>query len=235
MRVLSLRPRVALAIYAHPDDADVAAGGTLALWAAQGCQVHLVVICEGDKGAHGASTVVTELVSTRLNEIEVAAHLLGIEEVHPLGRPDGTVTNDERLRSELVALVRQLRPEVVLAPDPTAVFFGGVYVNHRDHREAGWAVLDSVAPAAAMPLYFPEAGGAHQIDRLLLSGTHEPDVVIDIAASVDAKVQAVLAHASQTGDDKDAISDVVRSRAAQAGRPIGLRFAEAFRSVEFAD
>ena len=123
--------------------------------------------------------------------------------------------------------------DVVIGPDPTATFFGGVYVNHRDHREVGWALLDAVAPAAAMPLYFPSQGAPHQVERLLLSGTHEPDVVVDIAPSIENKVAAVLAHASQLGGDDEVIRDVVFGRAEQAGRPLGIQFGEAFRSVEF--
>ena len=49
------------------------------------------------------------------------------------------------------------------APIPTAVFFGQEYFNHRDHRVTGWAALDAVSPAAALPHYFPEAGPAHQV------------------------------------------------------------------------
>ena len=52
MRALNLQPQTAMAIYAHPDDADVAAGGLLAQWAQDGCAVHLVVVCDGDKGSH---------------------------------------------------------------------------------------------------------------------------------------------------------------------------------------
>ena len=235
MRNLSLRPRVAVAVYAHPDDADVAAGGVVALWAAQGCEVHLIVVCDGSKGAHGAKTTPERLRQLRRDELELAADLLGVREVHRLGVPDGEVSNSTELRGRLVGLIRRIRPEVVLAPDPTATFFGGVYVNHRDHRETGWAVLDAVAPAAAMPLYFPEEGEPHQVSWLLLSGTLEPDVVIDITSTIDVKVKAVLAHHSQTGDDAEGVSDVVRGRASQAGRSLSLTFAEAFRSVELAE
>ena len=234
MRSLSLRPGVAMAVYAHPDDADVAAGGVMASWAAQGCDVHLVVVCDGSKGAHGSATSPDRLAEVRRGELELGADLLGVREVHRLGVPDGEASNSDDLRRRLVELIRRHRPEVVLGPDPTATFFGGVYVNHRDHRETGWAVLDAVAPAAAMPLYYPEAGPAHQVTWLLLSGTHEPDVAMDVASSIDVKVKAVLAHHSQTGDDTDGVSDVVRSRAAQAGRPLGLAYAEAFRSVQLA-
>ena len=232
MRGLDLRPRVAMAIYAHPDDADVAAGGVLSLWASQGCDVHLVVICDGSKGAHGASTNPERLREVRRSELQLAADVMGVREVHELGVPDGDVINNDNLRSTLVEIIRRVRPEVVLGPDPTATFFGGVYVNHRDHREGGWALLDAVAPAAAMPLYYPDRGAPHQVQWLLLSGTAEPDVAIDVSLSIDNKVKAVLAHHSQTGDDAEGVSDVVRSRAAQAARPLGLTFAEAFRSVE---
>jgi len=138
------------------------------------------------------------------------------------------------LRAELVGLIRQYRPEVVVGPDPTATFFAGVYVNHRDHRETGWALLDAVAPAAAMPLYFPDRGEPHQVTSLLLSGTHEPDVRGRHHRRDRHKVKAVLAHSSQLAGDADAIRELVYGRAEQAGRPVGAQFGEAFRSVELA-
>jgi LmbE family N-acetylglucosaminyl deacetylase len=221
-----------MAIYAHPDDADVAAGGLLAQWASEGCAVHLVVVCDGAKGSHVPQVDVASLREIRRAELQQAADLLGATSVHCLEHVDGGVTNDEELRSTLVGLIREHRPDVVLGPDPTATFFGGVYVNHRDHRETGWALLDAVAPAAAMPLYFPDKGEPHQVRQLLLSGTHEPDVVIDVSRTIDIKVKAVLAHSSQMAGDPEGIRDVVLGRAEQAGRPVGVAFGEAFRSVE---
>ena len=221
-----------MAIYAHPDDADVAAGGLLAQWASEGCAVHLVVVCDGAKGSHVPQVDVASLREIRRAELQQAADLLGATSVHCLEHVDGGVTNDEELRSTLVGLIREHRPDVVLGPDPTATFFGGVYVNHRDHRETGWALLDAVAPAAAMPLYFPDKGEPHQVRQLLLSGTHEPDVVIDVSRTIDIKVKAVLAHSSQMAGDPEGIRDVVLGRAEQAGRPVGVAFDEAFRSVE---
>jgi LmbE family N-acetylglucosaminyl deacetylase len=85
-----------------------------------------------------------------------------------------------------------------------------------------------------MPLYFPEQGEPHQVASLLLSGTHEPDVVADISATIDTKVKAVLAHSSQLAGDSDAIRELVYGRAEQAGRPVGAQYGEAFRSVELA-
>ena len=234
MRLLRLRPVSVLAIYAHPDDADVAAGGLLAQWAIEGCAVHLVVVCDGAKGSHSLHPDAGVLRETRREELERAGALLGVQSVTSLDLPDGNVSNDESLRATLVGIIRDHRPEVVLGPDPTATFFGGVYVNHRDHRETGWAMLDAVAPAAAMPLYFPTKGEAHQVDQLLLSGTHEADVVADITRTIEVKLAAVLAHASQLAGDLESIRGVVYGRAQQAGRLVGVEFGEAFRSVELA-
>lgn len=233
MELLDLAPASALAIYAHPDDADVACGGLLARWAASGASVHLVVVCDGSKGSHRRVDAAA-LSEQRAGELAAAAALLGAESAESLGVGDGEVVNDAGLRETLVRRVRGLTPEVVVAPDPTAVFFDSVYVNHRDHRETGWAVLDAVAPAAAMPLYFPQAGPAHQVSHLLLSGTQEPDVVADVTASIDAKVAAVLAHASQLGGDEAQVRRLVTERAERAGREVGVAFGEAFRRVDLA-
>jgi LmbE family N-acetylglucosaminyl deacetylase len=234
MRAMRVEANSAMAIFAHPDDADVAAGGLLAQLANDGCEVHLVVVCDGSKGSHVPQVDARSLREVRRGELQEAADLLGAKGVHCLNHVDGSVTNDEGLRATLVGLIREYRPDVVVGPDPTATFFGGVYVNHRDHRETGWALLDAVAPAAAMPLYFPEKGVAHQVRQLLLSGTHEPDVVVDVSDTIDVKAKAVLAHASQMGGDAEGIRDVVYQRAEQAGRPVGISYGESFRSVELA-
>ena len=234
MRAMRLNPKSAMAIYAHPDDADVAAGGILSQWASEGCEVHLVVVCDGSKGSHSTSADSLVVAGVRSSELQHAADLLGATSVTEIGRVDGDVTNDEKLRAALVGLIRKHRPEVVLGPDPTATFFGGVYVNHRDHRETGWALLDAAAPAAAMPVYFTKEGAPHQVSQILLSGTHEPDVVFDVSSTIDTKLKAVMAHASQLSGDVEDIRDVVYARAEQAGRPVGVAFGEAFRCIELA-
>ena len=103
-----------------------------------------------------------------------AAERLGVAGQDSLNYPDGELYDDAGLREALVAAVRRFRPDVVLCPDPTAVFFGQDYFNHRDHRITGMAALDAVSPAAALPHYFPEAGPAHQVTTVLLSGTLGP-------------------------------------------------------------
>lgn len=228
-------PARALAVYAHPDDPEVSCGGTLARWAAAGAEVHVVVATLGDKGSHDPATDPKKLSSQRAAEARAAAGILGATAVELLGRPDGELDADLlALRAELVGIVRRLRPEIVVCPDPTAVFFGDAYVNHVDHRTIGWATLDAVAPAAAQPLYFPDLGEPHQVATVLLSGTLEADAWVDVAGSVDAKVAALRCHRSQVGDeDDDWLVELVRSRAQEEGRRAGLELAEGFRRIRF--
>jgi LmbE family N-acetylglucosaminyl deacetylase len=228
------RPQRVLAVYAHPDDPEVACGGTLARWAADGAEVHLVVVNAGDKGSFDATTDPAVLTEKRAGEVAAAAEVLHLAGFELLGLPDGEVTNDVALRGRLVGLVRHHRPDVVVAPDPTAVFFGDSYVNHRDHREVGWAVLDAVAPAAASPLYFPDQGPPHQVRVLLLSGTLEPDAWVDVSATVERKVAAVSCHESRVGDDPELVHELLRARTAEAGAQAGVPHAEGYRQLRLA-
>ena len=224
-------PGVALAIYAHPDDPDVSCGGTLAVWAAAGCEVHTLICTDGGRGTGDSTRDPADLVRERAAEAQSAAAVLGIKGQEHLGLPDGGLTDDEAFRGTLVTVVRRLRPDTVLCPDPTAVFFGQDYFNHRDHRITGFAVLDAVAPAAAMPHYFPEAGPAHQVATVLLSGTLEPDVWVDITATVEAKGEAVACHRSQFPDGGEWAATAMRLAAEDAGRHAGVPCAEGFRRL----
>ncbi len=224
-------PGRVLAVYAHPDDADVSCGGTLARWVRQGAEVHAVICTRGDKGTTDPSVPPLELARRRRQEARQAAEVLGLAGQHHLGHDDGELDDDGVLRAELVALVRDLKPATVLCPDPTAVFFGQEYFNHRDHRAVGFAALDALAPAAALPHYFPEAGAPHRADTVLMSGTLQPDVWVDISSTIDDKVAAVACHRSQFAGDGDGASRMVRLRAEQDGMQAGLAFAEGFRRL----
>jgi LmbE family N-acetylglucosaminyl deacetylase len=225
-------PSRALAVFAHPDDPEVGCGGTLARWAAAGTQVHLVIACRGEKGSSDPATDPDELAAARADEVARAAAVLGLASVEHLGVPDGDLENDAALRTQLVGIVRRLRPDAIVAPDPTAVFFGDSYINHRDHRELGWAVLDTIVPAAS-PLYSPGEGPAHQVELLLLAGTLEPDAWIDVGEVLDVKVAAVACHESRLGADPELVAAILDQRAAEAGQAAGVARAEAFRRLRF--
>jgi len=224
-------PARALAVYAHPDDVEVACGGTLAGWVRAGCEAHLVVVCQGDKGSTDPAADPVVLAATRAVEVAEAVAVLGLASVRLLGLPDGEAEVTAVLVGELVAAVRSLRPEVVVAPDPAALLFGRRYVNHRDHRVVGSATLDAVAPAAAMPHYFPDRGAAWPVRELWLSGTLEPDVHVDIEPVLAVKAAALACHRSQVDMPGELLASVVEQRAEDAGRAVGVRYAETFRRM----
>jgi LmbE family N-acetylglucosaminyl deacetylase len=161
--------------------------------------------------------------------------VLGITEHHHLEHPDGELEDDRELRRELVRLIRAVRPDIVCCPDPTAVFFGDAYINHRDHRMTGWATLDAVSPAAGNPHYFPELTQdgltTHQVGALFLSGTFEPNAWVDVGATLERKIEALFCHASQLVETGDWFRDYLRESAIDAGRAAGVQYAEAFRRI----
>jgi len=224
-------PGVALAVYAHPDDADVACGGTLARWAKEGATVHLVVCTDGGKGTFDPDVTPEHLAATRAEELGESSALIGLASVTNLGYPDGELTDSDEFRQSLVECVRRLRPDVVCGHDPTAMFFGQEYFNHRDHRIAGAALLDAVVPAAALPLYFPAAGPAHQVATVLLSGTLEPDEWIDVSGTIEVKAAAVECHRTQFAEPGGWAGEAIRHRAEEEGQRAGVPFAEGFRRL----
>jgi LmbE family N-acetylglucosaminyl deacetylase len=226
-------PEVVLAVYAHPDDADVASGGSLARWAKAGSSVHLIVCTDGGKGTFDPAAKPKKLAALRAGELEASSAVIGLASVTNLGFPDGELLDSESFRRLLVEHVRALRPEVVCGHDPTAVFFGQSYFNHRDHRIAGTALLDAVSPAAALPHYFPDAGPPHQVSTVLLSGTLEPDEWVDVSDTIECKAAAVECHRTQFAEPGGWAGEAVRRRAEEEGRRAGTRYAEGFRRLTF--
>ena len=224
-------PGVVLAVYAHPDDADVACGGSLARWAKAGAAVHLIICTDGGKGTVDPAVLPADLANARAAELQESSALIGSASVENLGFPDGELTDSTDFRRTLVARVRALRPDVVCGHDPSAMFFGQDYFNHRDHRILGTALLDAVAPAAALPHYFPDAGPAHQVATVLLSGTLAPDEWVDVSDTIDSKVAAVECHRTQFAGEAGWAGEAVRLRAAEEGRRIGVAHAEGFRRL----
>jgi len=229
--LLSEVPARALAVYAHPDDPEVSCGATLARWARAGAEVHVLVCARGEKGSSDPATVPDDLARRRVDEMAAAGAVLGLAGREQLPLSDGDLENTPALRVEIVTAIRRVRPDVVVCPDPTAVFFGDTYFNHPDHRATGWATLDSVSPAAANSHYFPEAGPAHRVASVLLSGTLEPNLWVDAGATLDAKVEAVLCHRSQLEEEGEWFGAVLRQRAEDGGRLAGVRYAEGFRRL----
>ena len=230
-------PKRVLAVYAHPDDPEISAGGTLAHWAGEGAQVWVLITTRGEKGTTDPKADLDALAKRRIEETAAASDLLGLSGHFHFDYGDGEIVDDSRLREQIVRMVRTLKPDVVLCPDPTAVFFGDSYFNHRDHRVTGWATLDAVAPAAGNPHYFPEHSSeemaVHEVKTVYLSGTLEPNCWIDISKTLEKKIDALFCHQSQLVETGEWFREFLRERAEESGQAAGVPYAEGFRRLNF--
>ncbi|GDX30972.1 GlcNAc-PI de-N-acetylase [Actinomycetes bacterium] len=230
-------PKRVLAVYAHPDDPEISAGGTLAHWAGEGAQVWVLITTRGEKGTNDPKADLDALAKRRIEETAAASDLLGLSGHFHFDYGDGEIVDDSRLREQIVRMVRTLKPDVVLCPDPTAVFFGDSYFNHRDHRVTGWATLDAVAPAAGNPHYFPEhlseEMAVHEVKTVYLSGTLEPNCWIDISKTLEKKIDALFCHQSQLVETGEWFREFLRERAEESGQAAGVPYAEGFRRLNF--
>ncbi|MBN1217923.1 MAG: PIG-L family deacetylase [Anaerolineae bacterium] len=223
-----------MAIVAHPDDIEFVIAGTMAKWAKAGATVSYVLVTSGDAGSHEPGITREALACIREAEQRAAAHKVGVDEVIFLGYRDGEVEPTLTLRRDLVRQIRRFKPDTVLCADPTHFFIGNDYINHPDHRAVGQAALDAVAPVAAMPLSFAELREEglepHRVKEVLVFGTANPDTWVDISDTLDLKIEALRQHASQFPDGWDP-ADMLREWAAEGGRNIGVKYAEAYKRI----
>ncbi len=202
-----------LVVLAHPDDPEFFCGGTIARWTAAGREVHYCLLTSGDKGAAGRGVDPKELAARREAEQRAAAEVLGVQEVRFLGYPDGYLTATLELRRDIVRVIRQVQPQVLVTCDPSNIFPGGHYINHADHRAAGEAALDAVFPASRSALYFPEllqeGLEPHKVSEVYVAGARDPNLSIDVTAFIERKLIALSKHSSQLRD-LDALGDRLR-------------------------
>jgi LmbE family N-acetylglucosaminyl deacetylase len=225
-------PASVLVVVAHPDDAEFSAGGTIARWTSNGTRAALCICTNGDKGSDDPGISSAELARLREQEERAAASVLGIDEVIFLGHPDGTLQPTLELRRDIVRVIRQVRPEAVICPDPLRRY-GATYVNHPDHRAVGEAALDAIYPSARDPLVFPELARAglepHKVVRVFVSNPLDPSCLVDIGETLERKIDALRQHRSQVSEDR--LREFLPKRAAEVGAPAGLAYAEGFQLI----
>jgi LmbE family N-acetylglucosaminyl deacetylase len=219
-----------MVIVAHPDDPEFFCGGTIARWVREGVEVAYLILTNGNKGSSDPSVTPQRLAEMRMEEQERAAAILGVRTVVFLNEPDGELQPTLALRRHVVREIRRYRPDVVVCPDPSAYYFDTAYVNHPDHRAAGVVALEAVFPAARNRMYHPEllAEGLtpHAVHEIYLTGTAQPNRWVDITDTLEIKLEAIRAHASQIADAE--VFDRVRQRAQDMDQYGRMVFREAF-------
>ncbi len=225
-----------LVIHAHPDDAEIFAGGTLALLTALGHHLTIVTMTPGDCGT--SEYTPDEISELRRREAARSAALIGAEYRCAEFR-DLAVFSDDASRRHVAEVLRRARPDLVLTASPADYLcdhertselvrdacFGAPAPNYRTGAE------NPAAPLEAIPhLYFmdPE-GGVDREDRLVV-----PDVVVNVASTFETKTAMLAQHESQRNwllkhHRVDDYLAMMEEHTRRRGRLAGLEFGEGFR------
>ena len=186
-----------LVVQAHPDDAEHLCGGTIALLAAEGKDIHYLFVTRGDKGSDDPDMTPQRLASLREQEQRRAAKTLGVQTVTFFdGYFDGEVEPTIALRREIALVVRQWKPDVVFTLDPWRK-----NEVHPDHRAVGICTVDALACARGGMYYREQLQGGitpHNAGQIYFFPTDRPNHWVDISSVVEQKVAALHCHESQT-------------------------------------
>jgi LmbE family N-acetylglucosaminyl deacetylase len=234
--------KVAMVITAHPDDAEFGAGGTLAAWAREGWEIYYVICSDGSGGGSDDAREVSlaarqEISRIRQHEQHAACEATGGKDVFFLGYPDGQLEPNLNLRRDIVRMLRKYRPTRVVCQSPERTWTPAMRLarHHPDHLAAGEATLAAVYPASQNPWDFPEllqeGLEPHRVKEVYVAGSPNDNFVVDITETIDVKLKALAAHASQLSNFEET-EKWVRSWSAATGQPHGLAHAEAFHRVE---
>ena len=195
-----------LAIGAHPDDIEFGCGGTLIKYTRKGHRLFLMVMTEGGLGAESSKRVAEQIDSKKI---------LGAQEIFWGGYKDTHLTVDIELIAKIENVIKQVKPDFIFCsfPDDT----------HQDHRHLAQAIMSATRYIRNVLFY---EGPTTQNFR--------PHVFVDIAETLEKKIQALKAHRSQvmkTNIEDLSIVEVARSSANFRGIQGRVKYAEAFHSL----
>lgn len=211
----------AVFVGAHPDDVELTSGGLAALLASHGHPVVVADLTAGEQGSRGT-------VAERAREAAAAAAVLGVER-RQVGLPD--LALDRRDRSQLeaiVALLRELRPRLVVAPHADD--------EHPDHVEAAHLVRRACYLSGLARF---GAGASFRPERLLFAlyrALRRPDLIVDVTAVWERRMRALHEHRSQLGSGggpptyltAPGFLTEVEARARHWGAAIGATYGEGY-------
>ncbi len=228
-------PERVLLVVAHPDDIDFGMAGTVATLVQAGTHVAYCLATSGDAGDDDLAYTREDLAKLRQGEQTAAASVVGVDELHWLGHPDGMVVADLALRRDIARVIRQVRPNVVLTMNPTPDW-DRVQLSHPDHLAVALATMAAVYPDSRNPRTFPElldeGHQPHTVDELWMFPA-EPNRYVDITDTFELKIKALEQHHSQVGgidDLHERLAEWSTETAKVAGMAEG-RMAEGFRVV----
>ncbi|MDR9365562.1 MAG: PIG-L family deacetylase [Balneolaceae bacterium] len=182
-----------IAIFAHPDDAEVKMGGTAALWSEMGHSVKFVSLTNGDAGHHEKGG--GELAKIRHKEAQEAKNRLGIDEYSILNNHDAELLPKLHIRHQVIREIRDWKADLVIGLRPNDY--------HPDHRYAGVLVMDA-AYLVIVPNVVPDAEPLkknpvflYMQDPFQKPNPFSPDITIDVTKTFSKKIDAMDAHKSQ--------------------------------------
>jgi LmbE family N-acetylglucosaminyl deacetylase len=213
-----------LCLVAHPDDETILCGGTLALLAARGVEVHVTALTRGEGGEMGEPPLTTreQLGQVREQEMVCAVGKLGGKSLTFLGYVDPTVgPNDElnapphdpaMLSGQIIASLKQTGAQVLLTHGTNGEYG---HPAHQLMHQAALVAAAALGPAAPVVYSFAANYEKHPYPRL--ANKDDPaDVIVDVSSTLDQKLAAALCHLTQN-------ALFVRRRSEQAGHPVTVR------------
>lgn len=196
--------RRVLVFSAHPDDVDFGVAGTVAQLTDRGVEVTYAIVTDGDAGGFDAETH-GDITETRHEEQREAAAAVGVSDVRFMGYRDGYVEPSIELIKDMVAIIRDVRPDVVISMHPERDW-NRLQKSHPDHLASGEAVVRAVYPASENQFAFPELAAAgldsYRVPWLWLYAgpSHLENFAVDVTSTVDRKMSALRHHLSQHPD-----------------------------------
>jgi bacillithiol biosynthesis deacetylase BshB1 len=222
-----------LAIAAHRDDVEQTCGGTLLVQQALGFRTGILDLTQGESGTRGTA-------DEREAEAMAAASILKVGHREALDLPDGNVQNTLENRLKIAAVLRRLRPRVVILP-----YWQG---RHPDHYTSATLGYEACFVAGLSKVVVPGSEGLapHRPYKILYASLYadvRPSFVVDITPHMETRLAALLAYRSQYGAQPDGASlfvpeEEIRERTFASARHYGLlagvRYAEPFVQKEVA-
>jgi bacillithiol biosynthesis deacetylase BshB1 len=218
-----------LAIAAHRDDVEQTCGGTLLVQQSLGWKTGILDLTRGESGTRGTA-------AEREAEANAAAAILKTTHREALNLPDGSLQNNLENRLSVAAVLRRLRPRVVILPYWTG--------RHPDHYTASTLGYEACFAAGLAKLDLP--GAPHRPYKILYASLYadvRPTFVVDITPHIETRLQALLAYRSQYGNQSSGAGlfvpeEDIRERtfasARHYGMLAGVRYAEPFVQKEVA-